>query len=121
MRGGWLAVGWAMVAVIVWLSLTPAPPKLDFEQSDKLGHFVGYGVLMFWFSQLYRKWPRVAYGLGFIAMGIGLEFAQGRLGFRSYDVFDMYANSLGVLLGWGVALLVPALLPPARKQRRQEA
>ena len=118
MRGFWLTVGWAMVAAVVWLSLTPAPPKLDFEQSDKLGHFLGYGVLMFWFSQLYRNWARAAYGMGFIAMGIGLEFAQGRLGYRTYEVFDMYANSLGVLLGWAAALMLPALLPAAEKQRR---
>jgi VanZ family protein len=107
-----------MVAAVVWLSLTPAPPKLDFEQGDKLGHFLGYGALMFWFSQLYREWARFLYGVGFVAMGIGLEFAQGRLGYRTYEVFDMYANSLGVLLGWAVALMLPALLPAAEKQRR---
>jgi VanZ family protein len=117
-RAPWLAVGWAMVAAVVWLSLTPAPPKLDFEQGDKLGHFLAYGALMFWFSQLYRKWARVLYGAGFIAMGIGLEFAQGRLGYRTYEVVDMYANSLGVLLGWAVALMLPAFLPAAERQRQ---
>jgi VanZ family protein len=117
-RAPWLALGWAMVATVAWLSLTPAPPKLDFEQGDKLGHFLAYGVLMFWFSQLYRKWVRLFYGVGFIGMGIGLEFAQGRLAYRSYEVFDMYANSLGVLLGWAAALLLPAVLPAARKPGR---
>ena len=53
LRTVWLAVGWAMVAGIVWLSLTPSPPKVDFEQSDKVGHFLAYGSLMFWFAQLY--------------------------------------------------------------------
>jgi hypothetical protein len=33
----------------------PAPPTLNFEQSDKLGHFLAYGGLMFWFCQLYPK------------------------------------------------------------------
>jgi VanZ family protein len=99
-----------MVVTVVWLSLTPAPPRIDFEQSDKLGHFLAYGTLMFWFSQLYRKGTRVLYAIGFIAMGIGLEFIQGQLGYRTYEVFDMYANSLGVLLGWAVALAVPKIL-----------
>ena len=99
-----------MVAAVVWLSLTPSPPKLDFSQSDKLGHFVAYGALMLWFAQLYVGRARLLCAAGFVAMGIALEFVQGALGYRSFDVFDMYANSLGVLLGWAVALLVPRVL-----------
>ena len=40
LRPVWLAVGWGLVAAIIWLSLTPSPPKVDFEQSDKVGHFI---------------------------------------------------------------------------------
>jgi len=94
-----------MVAAIVWLSLTPAPPQVDVAYGDKIGHLVAYGVLMFWFCQLYRT--RIFYAVGFILMGTGLEVIQGQLGYRSYEVADMLANSLGVLLGWGVALLLP--------------
>ena len=100
-----------MVAAVVWLSLTPSPPKLDFSQSDKLGHFVAYGALMLWFAQLYVGSARLLCAAGFVAMGIALEFVQGALGYRSFDVFDMYANSLGVVLGWAVALLLPRVLP----------
>jgi VanZ family protein len=99
-----------MVAAVVWLSLTPSPPTLDFEQSDKLGHFVAYGSLMFWFSQLYQDRARVLCAAGFIVMGVGLEFLQGQLGYRTYEVFDMYANALGVLLGWALALMLPKIL-----------
>jgi VanZ family protein len=114
MRAAWLALGWAMVLAVVWLSLTPSPPKVDFEQSDKLGHLLGYGTLMFWFSQLYvGPKTRISYAAGFAAMGVALEFVQGQLGYRSYEVFDMYANSLGVLLGWAAALILPTVLPRA--------
>jgi|SRR6185503_5850886 len=114
MRAACLALGWAMVAAIVWVSLTPSPPKLDFEQSDKVGHFLAYGTLMLWFCQIYIKQKiRIAYAAGFIAMGVTLEFAQGALGYRTYEVFDMYANGLGVLLGWAAALLLPQVLPRA--------
>jgi hypothetical protein len=74
----WLALGWAMVAAVVWGSLTPAAPQAG---NDKIGHFAVYGVLMFW-------------------------FAQGRLGYRSFELYDMLANALGVLLGWAGALLL---------------
>ena len=96
-----------MVAAIVWLSLTPAPPKVDFQQSDKVGHLLGYGAVMFWFSKLYlTTQARILYGIGFVAMGVTLELLQGQLGYRTYEVLDMYANTMGVLLGWAVALAV---------------
>jgi VanZ family protein len=102
-----VAAGWAWAAAIVWLSLTPAPPDLDVAYGDKLGHFAAYGLLMLWFCILYpRRNTRILYAAGFVAMGIGLEFVQGPLGYRTYEVFDMYANTLGVLLGWAAALLI---------------
>jgi VanZ family protein len=110
MRKALVAAGWAWAGAIVWLSLTPAPPRVDFSHSDKLGHVLGYGLLMFWFCQLYlgRK-TRAAYAALFIAMGIALEFVQGQFGYRTYDMVDMLANSVGVLLGWAAALLLPRM------------
>jgi VanZ family protein len=110
MRKAAIAAGWAWAAAIVWLSLTARPPEVDLPHGDKLGHLAGYGVLMFWFAMLYvRRNVRAAYAALFAAMGIGLEFLQGYLGYRSYEVFDMYANTLGVALGWAAAILVPRL------------
>jgi len=110
MRKAGIAAGWGWAAAIVWLSLTPSPHEVDIEHGDKLGHFAAYGLLMFWFAQLYlERNARIAYALGFIAMGVGLEFLQGYLGYRVYDVFDMYANTAGVLLGWGAALVLPRI------------
>jgi VanZ family protein len=101
-----IALGWTWAAAIVWLSLMPSPPTIDMTQGDKLGHFLGYGVLMFWFCQLYRRWrTRLGYALGFVALGVSLEFAQRALGTRSYELYDMLANALGVALGWAAALL----------------
>ena len=99
-----------MVAAIAWLSLTPSPPKLDIHGADKLGHLLGYGGLMFWFAQLYAR--RAGFAAGFIAMGIALEFLQGRLGYRSFEFHDILADSAGVLLGWGAAALVGRRLLP---------
>ena len=101
----WVGIGWAMVAAIVWLSLTPSPPQVDVAYGDKIGHLASYAVLMFWFSQLYRT--RIHYATGFILMGVALEVIQHQLGTRSFEAADMLANALGVLLGWGVALLLP--------------
>jgi VanZ family protein len=105
-----VALGWTYIAAIVWLSLTPSPPTVGFEESDKAAHFLAYGLLMLWFSLLYSKsFPRVAYALGFVAMGIGLEFLQGALGHRTYEMFDIIADTIGVLLGLGLALVLQRL------------
>ena len=108
MRILFVAAGWGFAAIIVWLSLTPSPPHLDIEQGDKLGHFFAYGTLMYWFCLLYPgHTSRIAYALLWVAMGIVLEFAQGQLGYRTYEVADMFANTLGVLIGWAAAIIFP--------------
>jgi VanZ family protein len=119
MRKMLVAAGWGWAAAIVWLSLTPSPPELDIDYGDKLGHIAAYGLLMFWFAQLYVVRPsRVAHAVVFLAMGVGLEFLQGALGYRSYDIFDMYANTLGVALGWALgAMLRPRFPRPADQPR----
>jgi VanZ family protein len=97
----WLTIGYALVAIIIFLSLTPSPPKLDIEQGDKLGHFLAYGTLMFWFCQIYAaRSSRIAHALAFAAMGVALEFAQGMTDYRTFEVLDMLANATGVALGW---------------------
>jgi len=104
MRRLMLAGGWLLAAAIVVLSLMPAPPDIDVPQGDKLGHIAAYFLLSFWFCWLYPAWTtRTAYAAGWIAMGIALEFAQGATGYRSFELADMAANSLGVLLGWGIS------------------
>ncbi|HEU4351273.1 MAG TPA: VanZ family protein [Burkholderiales bacterium] len=119
MRKVLVAAGWAWAATIVWLSLMPEPPELSIAHGDKLGHFAAYGLLMLWFTQLYAaRGSRLAYAAVFVAMGVTLEFVQGALGYRSYDVFDMYANTIGVVLGWALgALFRPRFPRPAGQPR----
>lgn len=102
-----LALGWGWAATIVWLSLTPRPPELNVQHGDKLGHFAAYGLLTFWFCLLYHRRPtRALYLIGFIAMGVILEFLQGMTGYRTFDLWDMGANTAGALLGMMVGLSV---------------
>jgi VanZ family protein len=104
MRAALVAGGWLYAAAIVVLSLAPRPPDPGFEYGDKLGHLMAYSLLMFWFCWLYRaRNVRLAYGTAWIALGIALEFAQGLTGYRAFEYADMAANSLGVLLGWGIS------------------
>lgn len=108
MRPALVAGGWLYAAAIVFLSLTPAPPEPGFEYGDKLGHFLAYALLMFWFSLLYRNGnARLAYGALWIGLGVALEFAQGATDYRSLELADMAANALGVAAGAAAALILP--------------
>ena len=102
----WLTIGYALGALIIFLSLTPGPPTLDIEQGDKFGHLLAYGTLMFWFCQIYAtRRSRIAHALAFAAMGVALEFAQRATGYRHFDYLDMLANASGVALGWAAVRL----------------
>lgn len=96
----WAAHGGHIHGLVVVLSLIPVEVDLS-EGRDKWSHFLAYGGLMFWFGLLFSK-PigRLRIALGLIAMGVALEFLQRETGYRSFDVLDMAANSVGVLLGW---------------------
>ncbi len=112
MRKAYVALGWTWAAAIAWLSLAPSLPSVEVAYGDKLGHLAAYGLLMFWFAQLYALTrTRLAHGIFFVVMGIALELAQGQTGYRTFDVLDMAANALGVLLGWAVSAFAPRLIP----------
>jgi len=99
MRALALAAGWGLAFAIVWGSLTPSPPRIDVAHIDKVEHLLAYGGLMFWFALLYRApRTRLAYAALWIAMGVGLEFAQRATGYRDFEVADMVADAIGVVL-----------------------
>lgn len=100
----WLALGWLGVAAVLVLSLVPLSGDLP-AGSDKLSHFAVYGALTFWFGMLHPGWRRQAVvALGFVAMGVCIEFLQGLTSYRSYEVADMVTNTIGVAIGWAVVL-----------------
>ena len=105
----WRAIGALLVALVIYLSLTPDPIALPGPNGDKGGHVLAYATLMFWFAQLdARLRRRIGWATTFIAMGIALEFVQRAMGYRSFEVFDMLAGALGVGAGW---LAAPPRLP----------
>lgn len=97
----WLGLWLAAVAAVAALSLVPPPPVPVPDHFDKLEHMTGYLLLSAGQVLLFaRRGTQRAVAAGLVAMGIGLEFAQALLTqTRTGDVFDVLANSAGVLLG----------------------
>ena len=100
----WLVLGSIWIALVIFLSLTPAPPQpLGFPGEDKVGHVCAYGFLMLWFGMIYKPGREYLYlGLGFALMGIILECVQGALGHRTFEWGDVAANLIGIIAGWAL-------------------
>lgn len=100
----WLFTGLCLIGIVVYETLTTSPVGIDVPFGDKYMHTVGYFILMGWFVQIYHeKIQRVFWGVFFIGMGIGLEFLQELGGVRYFEVNDMLANGLGVVIAWSIA------------------
>ena len=119
--GLWLlAVAAVMVLSLANLSRLPPVP----EGGDKVEHFLAYALLSASAMQLFaRRGGCVVIALLLVAMGVGLEFAQGALTTtRMADPRDALANTVGVLAGLatlltpmrGLLLALDARLRPAR-------
>lgn len=101
--GFWVAIGWLLIAAVVFLTLTPSPPHIDVLANDKLRHGLSYAVLMFWFCQIYLPLGHWRIAIQLVLLGIALEILQGISGFRQFEYLDMLANAGGVLVGWALS------------------
>lgn len=107
-RNYWLALGTGGVALVVWLSLTPAPVDSGVDHGDKLGHLLAYAGLMGWWGQLHRRWLLLF--VLFVALGAAMELLQGLTPTREPSLADMLANTAGAALGWFVTRRRPRWL-----------
>jgi VanZ family protein len=87
---------------IVYLSLKSPNGGVNVQLNDKVGHFIGYGVLslntflVFGFKPI-RKGILLVFGL--LGMGAILEVLQGFVPGREVSGLDIIANSIGVAIG----------------------
>ena len=103
----WLAIGYALIILVLYLSLTSNPVDIgvSFPYEDKVYHTLAYFVLMFWFAQIYHdKFQRNMIALVLIFMGFTLEYLQSFNANRFSELGDLLANATGVALGFSLAL-----------------
>lgn len=79
-------------------------PKLGSGFDDKIYHFGAYALLtIIWYNFFYRtsvKFKILASALISIIYGIVVEVLQGTLtSYRTEDIADVVANSIGVIFG----------------------
>jgi len=95
----WLIVGYLLIALVVYLSLTSSPVQIhtNLPYQDKLLHALAYFSLTFWFMQIYHIRHYVfRWVIFFLCLGLLLEYMQSFDSRRYSEVGDMAANALGV-------------------------
>ncbi len=103
---------WPALAVVVFGELTHLPllQSLDIKLWDKALHFTAYFGLAVMATVAVRADRRALWwSLGLVAMGGALEIVQGMTG-RDCDIYDEFANALGVAAGFAVGWAGVALL-----------
>lgn len=104
----WQRLGVFMVIVVFGVAFVPNPPVLlsDYiNWGDKIEHVLTFIFLMLWFCQLHRGHrPRLIIAAALVVFGLLIEILQGALtATRTADPVDLMADSVGVLVGWGLA------------------
>lgn len=97
------AVSLGLVALAVWLSLTPKPPMIEGlpQDSDLVAHLVMHMGLA---GALLLAWPPGrTVALAVVALAVGLEIGQIAVTGRVFAVADMAANLFGAGLGAAIA------------------
>ena len=97
----WLSLGAGLVVAVIYLSLTAKPPDIiSFAFSDKVGHFLAYAVLMGWFGQIFSgRFSLVLFALGFVLMGISLEYLQGMGRHRHFEYAISFQRACFICCG----------------------
>ena len=99
----WQTLAWTLLLTVAVLTLMPRPPRVDLIPLlswDKAQHFIAYAVLMWTFLQAWEGRHTLRWAVLLVLAGIGLELLQGAMGVRFLEYFDMFANSVGVALGY---------------------
>ena len=101
-----LSITYTVALTVVCLININDFPKVEIDYSDKIFHCLTYLVLnllwfntfLFYFNIIKSKALWYAAGFSFV-FGIVIEVLQGTLTVnRSADIYDVFANSFGVLL-----------------------
>jgi VanZ family protein len=106
-RALWLVVGYLLIALVIYLSLSSSPVTIDthLPYQDKFFHFIAYFCLTFWFMQIYHiRHHVILWGIFLFCLGVLLEYLQGFDANRYSEAADIIANTLGVIGGIGLSM-----------------
>jgi VanZ family protein len=96
---------WLAVAAVLALSLSPRAELLPSTGWDKSNHALAFAVLTILGRMSYSA-RRMRVLLGLLAYGVLIEVLQSFTGYRSGEWLDVFADSLGIAIGWQFTVLM---------------
>ncbi len=95
----WLFLGQLYILFIFSASLLTVPEvNINIAFLDKIVHFLLYFLLVGWFIQLYpQSHSKRIIVIAAISMGMLIEILQGMTLYRSFELADELANSIGAI------------------------
>lgn len=100
-----MAVGIAMLLVILVVCLMPSQELPKTGLSDKAEHMLAFAAVAFWFGSIVARYDLAWLALLLVAFGGLIEISQESMGWgRSGDWRDLAADTLGIAIGMGLAL-----------------
>jgi hypothetical protein len=101
----WYLLGAVLTLVVIVSSLVPSEDLPHLRVSDKFEHLTAYTGLAIWFGGLLPPRRYVLLALALLALGGGIEIAQGLMGLgREADWRDFFSDALGVAFGLSLSL-----------------
>jgi polysaccharide biosynthesis protein VpsQ len=107
-----------IIAVVVLADMGNLPHSIrriyDFPNGDKLGHFILFGLLTFFVTRAFlTSFPTRPRSLVALSTGLLLtllitveEYSQQLFSSRTFDLTDLLASLLGLLVGGWMALKI---------------
>lgn len=94
----WQGLGFVLVGIVLVSSLVPFPSDANLPD-DKLMHLVAYLGLALWFGAIYRVEQFAWVGMSLVSLGLLIEILQSTTSYRSFELADLVADTLGTLAG----------------------
>lgn len=103
------------IGIFAYFALSGQPPTIAAITSDKLLHFMGNFLLMG--STWTAFFGRIRHGITIffaVTYSMSIEILQGFTQMRQPDMYDALTNLAGLLVGYGLCLLIEKYLQNAR-------
>lgn len=109
----WLFFGIVYIIIIFYFCLKRPTESMhsNIEHFDKVVHFTTYLIAGWWFRQIYPSQINKSLFFFLLSLGCSIEFFQYLTGYRSAELYDIVANSLGILSGiYPASYIAPRVL-----------